>query len=645
MAPTMTIFAKRFPGIPHDPAYSAVDYVRMAHLGTENITSVLTTFERLRISNSHSLESIFIALNRRNADSVPVKLFAENLAIYFNLDVNQAASISKLFDVQEREQIGVEDIREALKKYSVKKDIKGLLSDHPLFPKWLTSRPDFHEYFRDWTIENGAPNVALVEMALKAKNRSAGDLQLIFKWIKMYRILSQVSDTRLLEVCRSIEINVVQKGFNVVTQGDHGDSFYIILKGQCEVFVNNLSVGTLHTGMSFGEKALENNAPRAATVTAVEPLVVMVLRSSEYKSLVAFARAKEDQDIVESMRSKCPLFKEVSYARLFYMVKKMVRRIYQPGEKIIKQGDAAASFVVITSGRADIYRRFCPKSRSVDKCELEKGNSQDNMGTGHERDVITLLRKARERRNVEVMVCCALAGDITGDDILRYKNSSNSYSVIAGTVMETVLINKEDILGYFKVCELNNLGTPSHIKHTNSHFFLYFHQTKLLSLDTLIRCTQKYHVSNESLVKKHYTAISKKVNMKKLREEAQGSKYGHRVNLEPLLSRSLSTQTMLYRQARRNSLIAHSNYKKLAIEAMKNPIDRKKITRRESLVSFLVASKVVDVPNPEIPNLQNLSPANIQRRKSSLLSQPVKRKMSVLLAPPLREHKMSSHAK
>ena len=429
----------------------------MVDLEDDNIAHALTTFEKLRISNSHSIESIFKAVNRRGTDTLPVKLFTENLALYFNLEIDQAKCISRLLDVQDREEISVEDIRKSLKKYTVKKDIQDLLSDHPLFPSWLTSRPDFHEFFIDWTIENGAPNVALVEMALKAKKRSAGDLQLIFKWIKMYKILSQVSDARLLEVCKSIEIGEVRKFFNVVTQGDHGDSFYIILKGTCEVYVNNNLVGTLHKGMSFGEKALENNTPRAATVTAIEPLVVMILRSSEYKSLVATARAKEDQDIVELMHCVCPLFKKVSYARLFYMVKKMVRRIYQPGEKIIKQGNMAATFVVITSGRAEVYRRLCPIPPSDERCEADGRDIRCNERETHEQDVIALLRKARKSRNIEVLVCDALAGDIVGDDTLHYRESmtyEHSYSVIACTPVETITINKEDILRYFEVREL-----------------------------------------------------------------------------------------------------------------------------------------------------------------------------------------------
>ena len=86
--------------------------------------------------------------------------------------------------------------------------------------------------------------------------------------------------------------------------------------------------------------------------------------------------------------------------------------------------------------------------------------------------------------------------------------------------------------------------------------------------------------------------------------------------------------------------MAHSKYRKIALQVMNNPLDREKIARRESLISFLVASKVVDTQHSENRNTiysstKELTPAEMQIRKSSLLSQPIKRKMSALLTKPL----------
>ena len=84
----------------------------------QEIASALTTFERLRISNNHSVESIFKAVNQRGTETLPVRMFAANLSMYFNMDVKKAEAISRLFDVRQQEEICVQDIKKALKKHS-----------------------------------------------------------------------------------------------------------------------------------------------------------------------------------------------------------------------------------------------------------------------------------------------------------------------------------------------------------------------------------------------------------------------------------------------------------------------------------------------------------------------------------------------
>ena len=52
--------------------------------------------------------------------------------------------------------------------------------------------------------------------------------------------------------------------------GEEGDYFYIIHKGEVDVYVNNAKVGSIGEGGSFGELALIYGTPRAATITVKE---------------------------------------------------------------------------------------------------------------------------------------------------------------------------------------------------------------------------------------------------------------------------------------------------------------------------------------------------------------------------------------
>lgn len=56
----------------------------------------------------------------------------------------------------------------------------------------------------------------------------------------------------------------------VISQGDTGDAFYFVEQGEADIIKNGEKVGSYKKGDYFGELALLNSAPRAATVKASE---------------------------------------------------------------------------------------------------------------------------------------------------------------------------------------------------------------------------------------------------------------------------------------------------------------------------------------------------------------------------------------
>ncbi len=92
-----------------------------------------------------------------------------------------------------------------------------------------------------------------------------------------------------------------QAGQDVITQGQTGDSFYIIRQGTLEVTVERdgarRRVAELGPGEYFGEIALLLNVPRTASVTAVSNSLVLRLRQEDFKSLMGeqlyFAKSLE----------------------------------------------------------------------------------------------------------------------------------------------------------------------------------------------------------------------------------------------------------------------------------------------------------------------------------------------------------------
>lgn len=72
----------------------------------------------------------------------------------------------------------------------------------------------------------------------------------------------------------------------VVSQGDVGDEYFVIVDGQVEVLVDGVSVRTMTKGSGFGEVALLADLRRTATVVARTPLTVLVIDRAAFLGAV-----------------------------------------------------------------------------------------------------------------------------------------------------------------------------------------------------------------------------------------------------------------------------------------------------------------------------------------------------------------------
>jgi hypothetical protein len=95
-----------------------------------------------------------------------------------------------------------------------------------------------------------------------------------------------------------LERHEYQPDETVMREGDHGDRFHIIVGGRAHVTARAKSVRYLERGDCFGEIALLRDVPRAATVTAAEPLHTVALARADFLAAVTgdriSARAAHD---------------------------------------------------------------------------------------------------------------------------------------------------------------------------------------------------------------------------------------------------------------------------------------------------------------------------------------------------------------
>jgi NADH dehydrogenase len=90
-----------------------------------------------------------------------------------------------------------------------------------------------------------------------------------------------------------------EPGQDIVRQGEPGDAFYTLARGEVEVLKDGVCVARLCEGAFFGEEALLHDRPRSATVRALTAVDVVMVARGDFKAIshhLAVARREPAQE-------------------------------------------------------------------------------------------------------------------------------------------------------------------------------------------------------------------------------------------------------------------------------------------------------------------------------------------------------------
>jgi putative ABC transport system ATP-binding protein len=118
-------------------------------------------------------------------------------------------------------------------------------------------------------------------------------------FLKGIPIFARLTPGTLSEVADQMQLERYPAGTVIFRQGDAGDKLYLIRKGSVDIRrtigATTRSVAELREGEIFGEMALQDDAPRNATIVAVDDIEVYTLNKDAFQAAIKRSAAFEEE--------------------------------------------------------------------------------------------------------------------------------------------------------------------------------------------------------------------------------------------------------------------------------------------------------------------------------------------------------------
>ena len=176
------------------------------------------------------------------------------------------------------------------------------------------------------------------------------ELNIIEEAIENNFIFKGLETEERTTLVKAFEEHSVRANEVIITEGERGDYFYVIMTGRVFFSIGGKTVGEGGTGTSFGDLALLYDCPRAATCTASEATALWRVCQNTFRQILAKMRISDDQEVMHVLQ-KVPFLKNIETMYLKAMASAASRKTYKKGEVIIRKGDLGDVFYIIREGR------------------------------------------------------------------------------------------------------------------------------------------------------------------------------------------------------------------------------------------------------------------------------------------------------
>jgi len=152
----------------------------------------------------------------------------------------------------------------------------------------------------------------------------------------------------------AMKSETVPVGHRIINQGETGDYFYVVEKGQVTFLVNDNDVGSCSGGGSFGELALLYDSPRAASCVAKTECELWKVDQKTFRYILANSTNSQKHD-VHVILKKVPFLAELDKIDLIKLSDAFTSVTFPEGGRIINKGDEGENFYIIQEGTAKVH--------------------------------------------------------------------------------------------------------------------------------------------------------------------------------------------------------------------------------------------------------------------------------------------------
>ena len=134
---------------------------------------------------------------------------------------------------------------------------------------------------------------ALVRERIRDREKEADNsrkvAELVTAHLSTVRMFSTFGRKELRAIAKTAKIVPVYQGTQIVTEGEEGNTMYVVLTGSARVSRAGRKLAVVGPGDTFGELCLLSKGPRTASVVAVSDMEVAIITRRQFNRVLEAA--------------------------------------------------------------------------------------------------------------------------------------------------------------------------------------------------------------------------------------------------------------------------------------------------------------------------------------------------------------------